>query len=168
MPEIDLGTKRDDEIDTWIRNYERKGATDDPFYKTLLEERAKRQFRGLKPEVSLRHLNEMAQAGRFTTYGNLAKVNGVPWNVARHAMNGPQGHLDRLLDICHARGIPLLTAICVNQDGLKTGDLSDDALKGFVNGAKRLGYLVTDEKTFLRDRQRECFEWAKSPPPQSN
>src|SRR5215831_8874255 len=106
MPEIDFGTKSDDEIETWIGNYERKGATDDPFYKRLLIERAKRESRSLKPEVSLRLLNEMAQAGRFTTYGDLAKANGVPWNIARHTMNGPHGHLDRLLDICHAKGIP--------------------------------------------------------------
>ena len=83
-------------------------------------------------------------------------------------MNGNRGHLDILLEICHARSIPLLTAICVNQAGLETGDLGDDALRGFVSGAKRLGYSVTDEKAFLRDRQRECFEWAKSHPPRGN
>lgn len=56
--------------------------------------------------------------GRENTYGDLAKANDVPWSAARHAMNGAGGHLDRLLDICHARGLPLFTAICVNQEGL--------------------------------------------------
>jgi hypothetical protein len=162
MPEVDLDAKSDDEIETWIGNFERKGKMNDPFFKRLLEERAKRQSRGLKPEVSLRHLYSTAQAGRFTTYGDLAKANDVPWSTARHAMNGAAGHLDRLLDICHARGLPLFTAICVNQEGLNDGELSGDALKGFVSGAKRLGYRVTDASAFLRDCQTQCFEWAKS------
>ncbi|UFX46950.1 hypothetical protein HAP47_0009910 [Bradyrhizobium sp. 41S5] len=167
MPEIDLTTKTDNEIDTWIGNYERKGATADALYKKLLEERAKRQSRGLKIEVSLRHLHEAAFAERFTTYGDLAEANGVPWNLARHAMNGSHGHLDILLDVCHARGIPLLTAVCVNQGGLASGELSEEALRGFVSGAKRVGYYVTDEKAFLSACQRECFEWARSHPPGS-
>jgi hypothetical protein len=164
MPEVNVDAKTDDEIETWIGNFERKGITHDPVYKRLLEERAKRQSRSLKPEVSMRHLYAMAQAGRFTTYGDLAKANGVPWNIARHAMNGAGGHLDRLLDICHARGMPLFTAICVNQAGLSSGGLSEEALKGFVGGAKRLGYHVTDESAFLHDCQVQCFEWAKSNP----
>jgi hypothetical protein len=167
MAEIDLTTKRDDEIETWIGNYERKSATDDPFYKRLLEERARRQSSGLKSEVSLRHLTAMAKAERFTTYGDLATESGVSWNIARHAMNGAHGHLDRLLDLCHARGIPLLTALCVNQKGVTTGELSEEALNGFVKGARRLGYEITDANAFLRDCQRQCFEWAKSQPPQS-
>jgi hypothetical protein len=168
MQEIDLSAKTDYEIDTWIRNFEKKRKTDDPFYKKLLEERAKRQSRGLKSEVSLRHLIESAQAERYTTYGDLARASGVPWNLARHAMNGPHGHLDRLLEICHARDFPLLTAICVNQEGLRTGTLTGEALKGFIEGARRLGHEVTDENTFLRECQRECFEWAKSRSPPSS
>lgn len=167
MPAIDLTTKTDEDIDTWIGNYERKGATADPLYKTLLEERAKRQSRGLKIEVSLRHLHETARAGRFTTYGDLADANGVPWNLARHAMNGPRGHLDLLLDVCHARSIPLFTAVCVNQAGLTSGELSEEALKGFVSGAKRLGHQITDQAAFLRDCQLESFEWAKTHFPSS-
>jgi hypothetical protein len=77
MTEIDLTAKREDEIEAWIGNYERKGATDDPFYKRLLEERARRQSSGLKPEVSLRHLIAVAKEERFTTYGDLATASGV-------------------------------------------------------------------------------------------
>lgn len=47
-------------------------------------------------------------------------------------MNGPHGHLDRLLELSYARGLPLLTAICVNQDRLEEGELGDEALAGFV------------------------------------
>ena len=71
------------------------------------------------------------------------------------------GHLDRLLDICHARGLPLLTAICVNQEGLRDGRLSPEALAGFVKGVRRLGYqaLTSEAETFLRKCQQECLEW---------
>lgn len=168
MAEIDLGAKTLDEIETWISNHENRGVTNVSLYRALLEERAKRQSRGLNAEVSLRHLIQAAHAGHFTAYGDLAKANDLPWNVARHLMNGPNGHLDRLLDICHARNFPLLTAICVNQGGLENGALGADALKGFVSGAKRLGYTVTDELAFLREGQRQCFEWAKSQQPCSN
>jgi hypothetical protein len=157
MIQADLKSKTDAEIDSWISNYERKSATDTAFYKALLEERARRQTSGLKLETSLRHLVEAAKARRFTTYGDLAKASGVPWNIARHAMNGPHGHLDSLLDICHARGMPLLTALCVNQQGIDTGKLSPDSLRGFVSGAKRLGYKII---SFLRECQMQSFKWA--------
>jgi hypothetical protein len=158
---VDFKSKTDDEIETWIRNHERRAATDKPLYKALLEERARRQSSGLKLEISLQHLIQAAKEDRFTTYGDLAKASGVPWNVARHAMNGPHGHLDRLLDLCYARGMPLLTALCVNEEGRNTGQLGKDALKGFIAGAQRLGYKITDQDAFLRDCQDRSFSWAK-------
>jgi hypothetical protein len=81
------------------------------------------------------------------------KYEGRPWLTL-----GSRGHLEIILEVCHARGIPLLTAICVNQAELSTGELGGDALKGFISGAKRIGHTITDEKEFLRDCQRECFE----------
>lgn len=75
-----------------------------------------------------------------TTYGALAAASGVEWSKARHRLNGPTGHLDRLLDICHFSSLPLLTAICVNQGNVADGELGEDALAGFVAGARRLGH----------------------------
>lgn len=164
MPQIDLATKDDDQIDLLASRYESQGLTTDPFYRLILQERAKRQSMSLKIDVSLRHLIASARAERFTTYGELANANGVPWSQARVHMRGSRNHLDRLLDICHVRGYPLLTAICVNQEGQTTGELGEEALRGFIAGAKRLGRVVTDEKGFLRDCQRECFTWAKTQP----
>jgi hypothetical protein len=156
-----LSDKSDDELESWINNHEKRGVTDTDLYRSLLEERARRNSTGLNAETSLRHLLGVAKQHKFTTYGDVAKANGVSWNVARHAMNGEGGHLDNLLDICHARGMPLLTALCVNQNSVDTGDLSDDSMKGFIKGAKRLGYLVTDEQEFLRECQRASFSWAE-------
>lgn len=168
MAEIDLSDKTDQEIEQWVENYQRKGATGDPFFKRLLEERARRQSRSLSLETSLTHLIAAATDCRFTTYGDLAKASNVPWSAARHAMNGSNGHLDRLLDVCHARELPLLTALCVNQSGIDTGELGPEALRGFVSGAQRLGYTVTDADSFLRDCQKQSFEWAKTRSPKSN
>jgi hypothetical protein len=161
---VDLSAKSDIEIENWISNYERKARTSDEFYRALLEERAKRQSKVLKIEGSLAVLIETAKRGpgNFTTYGALAEVSGIPWSTARHSMNGPKGHLDNLLDVCHARKLPLLTALCVNKQGVSDGILEPTALKGFTNGARRLGYHITDEIAFLRKCQDECFNWEQS------
>ena len=158
---MNLKDKSNDEIESWITNHEKKGATGTDQYKALLEERARRNSTGLNADKSLLHLIETARQTKFTTYGDVAKASGVSWNVARHAMNGEGGHLDNLLDICHARGMPLLTALCVNQQSVDTGELSDDSMKGFIKGARRLGYAVTDERAFLRECQQASFLWAK-------
>jgi hypothetical protein len=42
----------------------------------------------LRVPVSLLRVLRNAQAGRYTTYGELAEANGVAWSKARHAMNG--------------------------------------------------------------------------------
>lgn len=161
----DLSKYSGAQIETWIKNHEAKGVNDSELFRRLLEERARRQSKSLKIEKSLAHLVNVAREGKFTTYGELARASSVPWNEARYAMNGANGHLDRLLDVCHARELPLLTAICVNQQGIKSGKLSKESLKGFIKGAQRLGYKIIDEEEFLRRSQRQCFDWAHSLPP---
>ena len=108
---IDLTTKTDAQIDNLIRNHEEKDARDRPLYPALLEERAKRaQARSsLSFEKSLDLLRRAAMERRCVSYGDLAEASDVPWSEARHKMNGAHGHLDLLLDICHANGLPLLT-----------------------------------------------------------
>ncbi|TPV98303.1 MAG: hypothetical protein USCAAHI_02263 [Beijerinckiaceae bacterium] len=146
----DLADKSDSEIEQWIRNHEAKGATSVPFYRELLDERARRtQLKHtLNMERSLDHLKEAAIRQKCTTYGDLGNASGIEWSHARHQMNGPHGHLDRLLELCYARGLPLLTPICVNQDRLEEGELGDEALAGFVAAARRMGLPVTDERAF--------------------
>ena len=117
--------KRRAEIEIWIRNHENARKTSEPSYLQPLDERASRAQEEQKLDFgrSLEHLKQTAIDQTCTSYGELAKANGVGWSTARHQMNGPSGHLDRLLDICHARGLPLLTAICVNQDNTPMGSL---------------------------------------------
>lgn len=160
---MDLTSKSDAELDRWILNHERKAATDLPFFRQLLEERARRGKvkHALDVEVSLNLLRQAAIEQRCVSYGEVAAANSVDWNKARHRMNGANGHLDRLLDVCHARGLPMLPAICVNKAGLVSGELEPSALAGFAEGARRLGYQVTDELAFHHERRDECWAWGR-------
>lgn len=160
---MDLAAKTDKDIDNWIRNHEDKKATTLPLYHQLLEERVRRAQakHKLNFDTSLAHLSAAAVSQKCTSYGALAAASHVEWSQARHQMNGPNGHLDRLLDICHARGLPLLTAICVNQGNIADGELGDEALAGFITGARRLGIAVVDGKEFHHQCRDECWQWGR-------
>jgi hypothetical protein len=161
---MDFHDKTDKDIDQWIANYERQsGGPALPFYRELLEERARRAQakQRLSFDRSLEHLKQAALGQVCTSYGDLAKASGVEWSKARRQMSGWGGHLDRLLDLCHARGLPLLTAVCVNQDRVAECELADEALAGFVAGARRLGFVVTDDRAFHHQCRDECWRWGR-------
>jgi hypothetical protein len=159
-----LSDKSDKEIDNWITNHERASKTSLPFYFELLEERVRRAQCKQKLDFnkSLQHLMQVAIKQTCTSYGELAKASSVEWSKARHQLNGPNGHLDRLLDICHARDLPLLTAICVNQGNTTDCELGEDALAGFVGGAQRLGLVVNDPMEFHHHCRSECWAWGRA------
>lgn len=77
-------------------------------------------------------------------------------------MNGSGSHLDRLLDISHTNRLPMLPPLCVNKNGLTNGELEASALKGFADGARRLGFNVSDEREFHISQRGACWEWGKS------
>ncbi|KPF64843.1 hypothetical protein [Porphyrobacter sp. AAP60] len=158
-----LEVKTDAQIESWARKYEEAGKTDHPDYALLVVERTKRrqEKQRLNFTKSLEHLKSCAIEGRFTSYGELAKASDVEWSKARHQMNGPRGHLDTLLDECRMTDLPLLTAICVNQENLQSGKLGEDALSGFADGARRLGIAVGDSDEFHSRCVAECFEWGR-------
>ncbi|MGO7556815.1 hypothetical protein ACC714_30850 [Rhizobium johnstonii] len=159
----DFSHKTDIEIDQWIRNFEKRCQTEAPLYLELLEERGHRAGRraGLDLEKSLAVLKRAAISGTCISYGDLAKASGVEWSKARHQLNGKNGHLDRLLEICHARKLPLLTAICVNQGSLQEGELEENALKGFSEGARRIGRSFSDDLDFHHACREECWNWGR-------
>lgn len=161
---MELASKDDKQLNTWIVNHEAKGETDRPFYRELLEERARRAQakHGLDIERSLAALKEAAIGQVCVTYGDVAAANGVSWSKARRQMSGAGGHLDRIVDVCHARGLPLLTAICVNKESVATGELGEDALDGFAAAAKRLGMAVHDPKAFHHESRDRCWEWGRA------
>lgn len=153
--------KSDAEIEIWIKNHEEAAQTNTPLYFQLLEERAHRSQQILYPEISLALLKQVAVDQTCTTYGALAKASKVEWSKARHQMNGLNGHLDRLLDLCYARQLPMLPAICVNQSGVADCELEETALSGFVTGARRLGFNVVDAREFHHHCREECWKWGR-------
>lgn len=163
---IDLQRMTDKQIDNLIRNHEDKNERARPLYAQALEERARRsQARShLEFRKSLHLLRTAAVEQRCVSYGDLATASNVPWNIARHQMNGTGGHLDRLLDVCHANQLPMLPALCVNKNGLTDGELEASALKGFADGARRLGFRFSDERAFHINQRNACWEWGKIAP----
>jgi hypothetical protein len=160
---MDLTKKTDGELNQWITNHEVKGATATPLYRQLLAERAQRAqlTQRLDFKKSLDCLKQAAIHQVCITYGDLAAASGVEWSQARHQMNGVSGHLDRLYDLCLVHGLPPLTALCVNQAGVKTGELGDEALAGFVAAARRLGVAVDDPRRFPYQCRDECWRWGR-------
>jgi hypothetical protein len=164
----DFSAKSDVQIDQWIKNHEDRQATNLPLYAELLEERARRgqEKSSLLVDTSIALLRTAAIEQRCVSYGDLAAESGVAWSRARHRMNGPGGHLDQLLDVCHARKLPMLPALCVNQGGIRTGELEENALRGFATGARRLGFAVGpavhEERAFHHQRRDECWSWGRS------
>ncbi|MGG6898162.1 hypothetical protein [Rhizobium sp. BR 315] len=160
----DFADKSDKDIDQWISNHEKHAKIDVTLYFELLEELARRAQAkgGLYLEKSLSALKQAAIAGICISYGDLANASGVEWSKARQQMNGKNGHLDRLLELCHARRSPLLTAICVNQKNVEQGELEAAALSGFAEGARRIGRKVTDERAFHHACRAECWAWGQA------
>jgi hypothetical protein len=162
---LDLTMKTDDQINALIKNHEDKNARDRPLYPLLLAQRARRMQAKcpLNFDKSMALLRDAAVKQVCVSYGQIAEASGVQWSVARHQMNGPKGHLDGLLDLCHCHGLPMLPAICVNKTNIRTGELDPTALTGFTDGARRLGHSISDPKAYHRARQEECFEWGRAP-----
>jgi hypothetical protein len=48
---------------------------------------------------------------------------------------------------------PMLSAIVMNKQNVRSGAMEPETLKGFVGAARDLGYPVTDEEAFLREQQ---------------
>lgn len=165
---MDLQAKSDAQLDQLIANHEAKpGGTSRPLYPQLLEERARRAQAKqlLNLEASLKCLMEAARNRTYVSYGQLAAASRAEWIKARQQMNGAKGHLELLLDLCHARGLPLLTAICVNQENLSTGELGEAALAGFAAGARRLGRKFADPLAFHHQCRADCLTWGEATKP---
>lgn len=115
----------------------------------------------LSLKKSYKAILDAARAGRYISYGDVAKANEMPWQKVRYAMNN---HLGDLVKIAAERGWPMPSVIVVNQDKVKSGTLDGSAREGFVKAAKEFGYDVSDPERFVEDQQKALFEWAESAP----
>ena len=108
-----------------------------------------------------RTILDAARRQRFISYGDLAKANDAEWRKVRYKMNV---HLGQLVEFAVANDWPLLSAIVVNKNDTKSGDLKGQALKGFIDFAKKLGFDTGDQTSFVKQQQQEIFKWAQNAP----
>jgi hypothetical protein len=152
----------DQELKNVIENHRRHGKVHECYYLDAMEELARRKGQGLDFRKSFELIRKTATERRFMSYKDLADASGADWSKVRYAVNT---HLGDLILYAHGKGWPMLSAVVVNQPNVATGAMEPPTLKGFVEAARSLGYVVTDEEKFLRDQQERVFEWAAQPLP---
>jgi hypothetical protein len=157
MP-IDVLKLTNSELETLMENHVRKAATDLPIYRDAMRELERRKGGGLDFEKSYNLILEAAREGSFLSYKELADGSGAQWERVHYLLGG---HLWKLVKYARLNGWPMLSAIVVNKPNVRSGRMEKDTLKGFVAAARELGYEVTDDEAFLREQQRQVFEWAK-------
>ena len=145
------------DLQTVIANHERLKRTDEPTYAQAQTELEKRMSRALDTSITRQAILRSAGKRAFLTYGDIAKENGVPWTKAYRPI---AQHLDEVMRLAFEQGEPLITAIVVNESGRKTGVLDDNSLKGFIDGAARLGIKTENPQAFLREQQKSTFDFA--------
>jgi hypothetical protein len=157
--EKDVQTLSSKEIKTLIKNYQAAQATDRPYYQKLIAEVSQRECRDLYLEKSIAAISQAARQSRYISYGEVAQASDCVWNNVRHPMNQ---HLQRVIEYCHARKMPLLSSIVVNQPGLESGEMHSNSLSGFVRGVEdATGVRIKNAAQFLREEQARVFAWAK-------
>jgi hypothetical protein len=155
---IEVAKLSADQLRNLIANHRKNSRMDAPLFLEAMAELARREGQGLDFQTSMRIVRDAAREGRFISYKQLADASGVDWGKAHYAIND---HLWNLIEYAHRRDWPLLSAVIVNKPNVATGEMEPDTLKGFVNAARLLGYVVTDEEAFLREQQQRVFAWAQ-------
>jgi len=159
LKDFDLDRLDDGQVANLLENYRKAGKTEEPKYTEILAEYARRKGKGLSFEKSLAAIRDAASRGQFLGYKQLAEASGLEWSVAVHyAM---PGHLWDLVEYSHRKGLPLLSAIVVNQKNLETGAMEPETRHGFITAARDLGIVVTEERKFLKKQQEEIFRRAR-------
>lgn len=152
-----LETMTVDDLATLVANHERLGRTDAPTYAEAKAEIERRASRTLDVHTTRQAILRSARKRDFLTYGDIARENGVQWTKAYRPI---AQHLDEVMRIASLQGEPLITSIVVNEAGRRTGILDDNSLRGFIEGAERLGIQVSNSQAFLREQQRLTFDLA--------
>ncbi|HEX3651330.1 MAG TPA: hypothetical protein VHU18_00745 [Rhizomicrobium sp.] len=147
-----------EQLENLIANYRRKGKSDDTYLRALAEH-GKRIGKGLDFNTTMAVVKKAAREGRFVSYGEIAEASGADWNQVHYSVGN---HMYALIEYCHHHGWPLLSAIVVNKPNVKTGAMEPETLKGFIAGARALGYVVSEPQSFLNEQQQRVFGWARA------
>jgi ribosomal protein S25 len=155
----DMSGFDDHNLEFIIDGFKNGRHSDERLYVNALAEQGRRQHKGLVFDTTVAAIRAAAAERRFITYGEIASANGVSWSVARRPMNK---HLEAVVEWAARNGLPLITAIVVDQPAVGTGAMSDSAMSGFMRAARKFGHIVTDERAFLGDQQQAVFYWART------
>jgi hypothetical protein len=158
---IDLKTLLDGQLDALIKNHRSAGVTSSQLYIEALAEQAHRKHRGLDFATTIKIITDAARNGKFVAYKELADASRVKWSNV-HWSIGP--HLDSLIEYCHRRGLPILSAIVVRQPNVADGTLDAASLEGFISGVRRVGISVVDDERYYREEQQRVFAWGREQP----
>jgi hypothetical protein len=155
---VDLERKSDQELENIVNNHRRLKRYNAPLFLAALALRERRKGGGFDLETTVAVIRDCAKIRRFLSYKDVADASGLEWSRI-HWEVGP--HLLRVCEYAHGKGWPLLSAIVVNTDKLKTGEMKTTNLEGFIEAAQRVGRDVgTDYAKFVREEQERVFLWA--------
>jgi 5-methylcytosine-specific restriction protein B len=108
-------------------------------------------------DVTVGAILSSARAGRFLSFGDVARANDAPWSRVRRGLGE---HLKAACGLSLSRGGPMISSIVINRIHLATGAMEPETLAGFTAAARDLGFVVDDPEAFLREQQRATFRWA--------
>ena len=97
----------------------------------------------------------------YISYGELAQVAGCEW---KNEWRNIYGYVGRLVQICGDNNWPALSAVVCTKEHVSSGTIEGKTRDGLVSQAKDCGYLVDDPANFVKDQQKQIFEWAPSAP----
>ncbi len=156
---IDLSNKTAQELDNLLTNYRRKGRTQDPVFLEILRLRELKNKNKLEFDRSLEIVMAAARDKKFVAYKALAVASGAEWSKVHWEMSN---HLQQMLEYTFAKGWPPLSAIVVNAENVRTGEMKESARIGFLKGARDAGYSAGgDTDDDIRKIQASVFEWAE-------
>jgi len=154
---LDFSNKGIGDLENLVRNYRSHGKTESDDYIAALRELELRRGKGLDLQKTLDLVIQAAKAHRFVPYKDVAEVNGFEWAKIHYQIGS---HLGTLCEYAHRKGLPLLSAIVVNAGGVESGEMKPESRAGFLEAARRLGFVISDEERFVRDEQAKVFSWA--------
>ena len=156
---IDLDSKATKDLETIVANCVRLNRTGDPVFaaaNAILETRKTGEY---NMEKTIAAIRKQGRLRSFLCYKDIADASGLNWVKSRR---GVMPHLDALSVYSVEQGWPNLTSIVVHKDRMDTGEMTEDNLKGFLDGVRAAGQDVDlDDVAFMKREQQRVFAWCR-------
>ena len=154
-----LAAKSVDELKNIVENHRKRNIISSELYLQAVHELELRQGKGFNLEKTISLVSEATRHRRFVSYKEVAAESKVPSSQLHYGIGR---HLGALCRYTHGKGMPLLSAIIVNSEHVKTGSMNEETRLGFIKLAREMGFLITDEDAFLKAEQERVFEYFAS------